>query len=208
MRRALHKQQTNQDKTMSIMFTVLIYAILVCLSIVGCSCFEWLLHKFVMHRPFLGFKYPFKAHQLIHHETFGWKADYHLQNEIDRKTIPMAWWNGPVLICIATLIPLLISYLLNWWAVCIIFGIVVTFYFIAYEYFHWCMHEPRNRWFEQTRWYKFIDNHHRIHHLKMNSNLNVVFPFADWLVGSLVLKSPIEFPQPTTKKTHSTWFEV
>ncbi len=61
------------------------------------SFFEWTLHRYVMHRPVGSFDYPFKAHAVIHHHVFKADHTYHLINPADRKTIPMAWWNGPVL---------------------------------------------------------------------------------------------------------------
>ena len=43
---------------------------------------------------------------LVHHQTFRADHTYHLINEADKETIPMAWWNGPALIatCRATLL--------------------------------------------------------------------------------------------------------
>src|ERR1043165_10088786 len=72
-------------------------------AIVYCSFFEWVLHRFVMHRPVLGFRYPFERHALIHHHVFRADHTYHLIDEKDAKTIPMAWWNGPALIGVGIL---------------------------------------------------------------------------------------------------------
>ena len=69
--------------------------------VVGCvfaSFFEWCLHRFIMHRPLGSFRYPYERHALIHHKIFKADHTYHLVNEEDKYTIPMAWWNGPVLI--------------------------------------------------------------------------------------------------------------
>src|SRR5437868_7654673 len=64
------------------------------------SFFEWALHRFFMHRPVWRFDYAFRAHALVHHQTFKADHTYHLINEPDKETIPMAWWNGPVLIVV------------------------------------------------------------------------------------------------------------
>src|SRR5216684_2348935 len=72
--------------------------------IAGCvfaSFFEWALHRFVMHKPVGSFKYPFVKHALIHHRIFKADHTYHLIDEKDKHTIPMAWWNGPVLVIMA-----------------------------------------------------------------------------------------------------------
>src|SRR5271170_5768668 len=67
------------------------------------SFFEWTLHRYLMHRPFAGWEYAFRAHAVVHHHTFKSDHTYHLINEHDKKTIPMAWWNGPVLIFLGSL---------------------------------------------------------------------------------------------------------
>ena len=67
------------------------------------SFFEWTLHRFFMHRPVGKFDYAFHAHALVHHQTFKADHTYHLIDEKDKKTIPMAWWNGPLLIVLCQL---------------------------------------------------------------------------------------------------------
>src|ERR1700691_4457247 len=67
------------------------------------SFFEWTLHRYIMHRPFWNFKYAFRAHAQVHHHTFKSDHTYHLINEHDKKTIPMAWWHGPTIIAVGML---------------------------------------------------------------------------------------------------------
>ena len=64
------------------------------------SFFEWALHRFAMHRPFFGWRYPFRAHAQVHHQKFRADKTYHLQHEQDKETIPMAWWNGPAIVAV------------------------------------------------------------------------------------------------------------
>ncbi|MBI4068494.1 hypothetical protein HY413_03755 [Candidatus Kaiserbacteria bacterium] len=71
-------------------------------GIMYASVFEWLFHRYVMHRPLGTFRYPFEAHTLMHHRVFKADHTYHVQHEEDKKKIPMAWWNGPVLIIVGT----------------------------------------------------------------------------------------------------------
>lgn len=47
------------------------------------------------------------------------------------------------------------------------------------------MHVPMNRWIERTRAFQWLNAHHFIHHRYAFRNLNVVFPLADWLLGTL-----------------------
>jgi len=39
----------------------------------------------------------------VHHHVFKADHTYHCINENDAKTIPMAWWNGPLLIAVGIL---------------------------------------------------------------------------------------------------------
>jgi sterol desaturase/sphingolipid hydroxylase (fatty acid hydroxylase superfamily) len=50
---------------------------------------------------------------------------------------------------------------------------------------HYVMHVPRDRWIERTRVFRFLNEHHRLHHKDHNTNLNVVFPLADLLFRTL-----------------------
>lgn len=159
------------------------------------SFFEWSLHKFVMHRPIGGFKYAFQAHAVVHHQVFKADDSYHLKNPKDRETIPMAWWNGPVLILMGAAPSLLVSWATGHWALLV--GGIVTFiiYYIAYEYIHWCMHLPKQRRIEKPWVFRRLNGHHLLHHRYMHKNFNVVFPLADLCLGTLMLRSKIPFPQ-------------
>lgn len=109
------------------------------------SLFEWVLHRYIMHRSFLVkfFRYPFERHTLVHHHIFKADHTYHLIHEPDKKTIPMAWWNGPVLVAIG-LLPFLISAcIFEKWGLLCGAAAACSLYFTAYEYMHWCMHLPK-----------------------------------------------------------------
>jgi hypothetical protein len=143
--------------------------------------------------------FPFTRHHIIHHGIFAGDHTYHagptqdpvtrsenLNTELEKWTIPMAWWQGFALVAIASS---------PWWIVIwivpgsnlftILFGAGITvglgIYFAIYEYFHWCMHDPQDRWFERTSIYQFMDYHHLNHHKHMGRNFNVVLPIADLL---------------------------
>jgi len=167
------------------------------LGIVYASLFEWVLHKYVMHRPIGKFDYPFRAHAVVHHQTFKADHTYHLVHEPDKKTIPMAWWNGPVLVLISQ-IPFLIPCFMigNYW---LLLGSFMAFvgYYCAYEYLHWCMHLPKARRVEMSWVFYRLNGHHLLHHRYMHKNFNVVLPLADLLTGTLLLRSSVCFTQAT-----------
>jgi hypothetical protein len=159
------------------------------------SFFEWSIHKFVMHRPVGRFRYAFHAHAVIHHQVFKADHTYHLVDPEDRKTIPMAWWNGPALIVMGSTPSAIISWQTGQWAVLI--GALVAFitYYIVYEYIHWCMHLPKARRVEKPWFFRRLNGHHLLHHRYMHKNFNVVFPFADLCMGTLIVRSKTRFAQ-------------
>jgi hypothetical protein len=164
-------------------------------AVVFASFFEWTLHRYFMHRPFGKFDYAFRAHALVHHQTFKADHTYHLINEQDKKTIPMAWWNGPVLILLGASPFIFASWAVGSWG--IICGAVIAdaCYYAAYEYMHWCMHLPKKRDIERSGIYFRLNGHHLLHHRYMHKNFNVVLPLADLCLGTLLLRSKVHFKQ-------------
>jgi hypothetical protein len=71
------------------------------------------------------------------------------------------------------------------------FMAAVILYYGLYEYLHWCMHVPRTRRFQSSRLFRWIDRHHRLHHLQPGRNLNVVLPIADFLFRTRLSRAPM-----------------
>jgi len=164
-------------------------------AVVFCSFYEWTLHRYVMHRPVGKFRYPFEAHTMVHHHVFKADETYHLINRQDAETIPMAWWNGPVLVLLGTIPFALICVAAGHWWLTLGAAITCAGYYGAYEYMHWCMHLPRKRIVERSGIFFRLNGHHLLHHRYMGKNFNVVLPLADLLLGTLLLRSPVHFRQ-------------
>lgn len=165
------------------------------LGVVFASFFEWTLHRFLMHRRIFGFHYPFERHTLIHHRIFRADDSYLLEDMEHKKTIPMAWWNGPVLIAICQFPFLVAAAVSQKWGLLAGAGISCTLYYAAYEYLHWCMHFPKARHVERSGIFFRLNGHHLLHHRYMHKNFNVVLPLADLLLGTLLLRSKVHFKQ-------------
>jgi len=167
-------------------------------GVIYCSFFEWTLHRYVMHRPVGKFVYPFRAHALVHHQTFRADDSYHLQQPSDQSTVPMAWWNAPLLMVLHVPLALLVGWLVGH-PVAIAIGALsaLAAYYATYEYIHWCMHIPRQRPIERSGIFFRLNGHHLLHHRYMGKNFNVVFPLADAVLGTLVLRSRVSFAQAT-----------
>jgi Fatty acid hydroxylase superfamily len=164
-------------------------------AVVYASFYEWALHRYVMHRPLGKFRYPFEAHTLVHHHVFRADESYHLINPKDAKTIPMAWWNGPVLVAAGTLPFVAVAWWLGHWWLLAGAALACAVYYGAYEYMHWCMHLPKKRVVERSGIFFRLNGHHLLHHRYMRKNFNVVCPLADLLLGTLLLRAPIHFKQ-------------
>ena len=164
-------------------------------GVIIASFFEWTLHRFLMHKPLGGFDYAFQAHAVVHHHTFKADHTYHLINDADKKTIPMAWWNGPVLIALCMVPGTALAYWVGSWQFAL--GSLAAFiaYYSAYEYIHWCMHLPKARRVEKSWVFYRLNGHHLLHHRYMHKNFNVVLPLADLCLGTLMPRSNIKFPQ-------------
>ena len=159
------------------------------------SFFEWTLHRYIMHRPLGKFRYPFEAHTLVHHRVFRADHTYHLIHEKDAMTIPMAWWNGPVLVIAGSLPFIAVAALTGHWWLLAGVALACAAYYGTYEYIHWCMHLPRRRNVERSGIFFRLNGHHLLHHRYMGKNFNVVLPLADLLLGTLLLRSPVHFKQ-------------
>lgn len=159
------------------------------------SLFEWTLHRYFMHRPTFNFRYPYEAHTLVHHRIFKADHTYHLIHEDDKKTIPMAWWNGPVLVALGLLPFLVFAIVSEKWGTLCGAAMACAGYYAAYEYMHWCMHLPKRRHVERSGIFFRLNGHHLLHHRYMKKNFNVVLPLADLILGTLLLRSHTHFKQ-------------
>jgi len=175
--------------------------LMILMSVAYASLSEYLLHRYVMHRPVWFLTYPFEAHAKVHHRVFKYDETYHLINEKDKWTIPMAWWNGLVLIILLSVIPAILSLAFHEWWILAIAAAIGTKYYLTYEYVHWCMHLPKQKKrlierFPVIGWIFYrLNGHHLLHHRYMNRNYNVVLPLWDLCLGTLLIRSKTPFNQ-------------
>lgn len=182
-------------------YAVVILGTVAC-GILNASLVEWLLHKFLMHRPLWILRYPFEAHAQTHHRLFRADASYHCRDKTLEHKIPMTWWNGPVIVLLGS-IPLYLSalpFVLTGLTACawIVVGVgllVSTSYYGTYEYLHWCMHLPKARQLEKSALFQRLNGHHILHHRYPSKNFNVVLPLADILFRTFLRRSKYVFAQ-------------
>lgn len=172
------------------------------MSVVQSSFFEWAFHRFWLHRPWLP-KGCFTSHTLVHHQLCKFDDTFHAVDEEQHEALSFKWWGGPVLIAIN-----LLPWSLSAWglaalgvrfpyvAFLVSFGLTVALYYVGYEGLHYLMHKPSIPWLERSWYFRFIERHHRIHHFKMDRNLNVLLPIADFVLGTLVTEMPAPAATP------------
>ena len=159
------------------------------------SLFEWAFHRYWLHRPWLP-KECFTSHTLVHHQLCKFDDTFHVAEEEQEEALTFAWWGGPVLIAINVIPWLLLAWALTAAGIMRFAFLlpacaagVFLLYYIGYEGLHYLMHKPTFPWIERSRYFKFLERHHRIHHFQMDRNLNVLVPVADFLLGSLVTEA-------------------
>lgn len=170
-------------------------------SVVQSSFFEWAFHRYWLHRPWLP-KECFTQHTLIHHQLCKFDDTFQVVEEEQHEALHFQWWGGPLLIMIIAAPWVLLALALNgagvqlpYAAFLITFFAGTTLYYVGYEGLHYLMHKPMIPFIERTGAFRFLERHHRIHHVRMNRNLNVLLPLADLVLGTLVTELE---PHPVT----------
>ena len=184
------------------MFLLAMILVSILVAVVHASFFEWIFHRYWLHRPWLP-KDVFTAHTLVHHQLCKFEDTFHVTEEEQHEALTFQWWGGPLLIVLN---------MLPWAAllwglgaagvalpkVAMLITASVTFglYYVGYEGFHYLMHKPSIPVVERAAFFQFLKRHHRIHHVHMDRNLNVFLPIADFLLGTLVLETAMPAVTP------------
>lgn len=159
-------------------------------TIVWASFGEWLIHRFVMHQRRRLLPYPYELHALSHHVIFDGKETY-VAERADPRTAHVTFDPKDYMIILAAHAPLLLAFeLLTGIAFAApVAAIAVLGCTGAFDVMHWKYHVPGDTWFQRTRLFRFLKEHHRIHHLRQDRNFNVFsLPLADWCLGTLMTK--------------------
>lgn len=156
--------------------------------LVYASFFEWLIHRNFMHQRRFPFYDACRGH-LAHHSIYRWDDTYQKEEPGRPNDVMMRWYALPSLLLMHLPLFALVERLTgipSFW------GGVVGFalYAAGYEYTHYLMHIPRGHVIERSGWYRFMREHHRLHHRYMRRNLNVFLPIADVCLGTLVTMDP------------------
>lgn len=170
------------------------------------SPLEWIVHRYVYHRIILPFLSPiYDIHHKGHHYFFFPTSRYVTSGpprrlpimQSDIKQIHTVGWKNALtrlahflfymsigffmILIPAWLLTHHVSFLIG----SIVSSIVISNLFVTV---HDTIHRPgSHRLIEIQPWFKFLDNHHYIHHVDTEANVNFLLPLADWLYGTLRL---------------------
>ena len=168
------------------------------------SPLEWLVHRYVYHRALVpGLRSIYEIHHRVHHYVFfpTWRyvtsgpprripvfAKDHDRAEATgpgNTAIHLAHWTFYMLIAAGLI-----------WVPCALLGgglpllaglvlasVVVCELMISV---HDTIHRPGTYpLIERRSWFRFLDEHHYIHHVDTEANVNFLLPLSDWLFGTL-----------------------
>jgi hypothetical protein len=156
------------------------------------SFIEWAAHKFILHSNAI-LKFAYQLHDVQHHNYFKGDETYCL----DKNDKENAWKLDHVefvprdyvmFMAVTTPLWVLAEFLAG---VPVIIGgcAAVLFSLQLFNSMHYRYHVPSDTWFQGTWFFRYLKEHHRIHHQQTNRNLNVAFfPIADFFLGTLVKK--------------------
>jgi hypothetical protein len=149
------------------------------------NIFEWFLHIRIMHRPHHLFMGIYKRHTLAHHQFFTHDEPFH----DDTRDYRIVFFPPYALIAFLVMASAGGAVLAALWSanaglllVCTAAGM-----YMNYEFFHWCCHVRDDRVLRHIPFVNTIRRHHIAHHdtsIMMTRNMNLTYPFADWLFGT------------------------
>jgi hypothetical protein len=149
------------------------------------SFIEHQVHAQLMHkRNFLsnrdkGFERVFKAHAIEHHGHYSAMFSDEPVAPGEDKEIRLNVHKAPIKTLPFTLVIALVS-----WQWALVFVAMVLVHHWVWNKIHLEMHKPEGRVFSTWGPYLFLARHHYLHHVHPNKNFNVVFPFADYVLGT------------------------
>lgn len=153
------------------------------------SFFEWYWHKLWMHTPRFP-KEAFHGHTVVHHGIYKGDESFFLPASEHPEHILLKPYALPgIVIAHLPIMYLIDRYLVHHTFVGALVATVL--YFVVYEYSHWNMHVPRDKFVERFGWFQFLRRHHKLHHRYYQKNFCVLFPLADLCLGTLITEESL-----------------
>jgi hypothetical protein len=172
-----------------IILEILIWFALSCILM---SFIEHQVHSQLMHKRSLErFKKTFEAHAITHHrDHYGTVFVDEPVAPGEDKEIRLTVRKAPIKAIPFALVISLVSI-----PGAIVFVFTATLHHWIWNKIHLEMHKPEQRLFSQWPAYKMLACYHYLHHKHPNKNFNVVFPFADFILGTHVRANETELSE-------------
>jgi hypothetical protein len=148
------------------------------------SFVEWGAHRFFLHSPKI-VRFAYDLHDRTHHVLFGADETYHAQNPEMESHITFVFRDYILFLLVTTPLWIGAELLIN--RPVLIGGVLATLTGLQlFNSLHLRYHLPSDTWFQRTWFFKFLKEHHRLHHGDTATNFNVAFiPIADFCLGTL-----------------------
>ncbi len=150
------------------------------------NAFEWLAHKYVLHRIFWPFGVIYERHTPDHHAVY-MTNDMTIRSTLEFRLvlIPAAGVLGIVLTVapLAIVLAKLLSANCGW-----LFLVTASLYMVGYEVSHLAYHLAPESFIGRLRLVRVLREHHAQHHdprLMREWNFNVTIPVFDWVCGTI-----------------------
>ena len=155
------------------------YLFFILFSLVVISFVEYCSHRWIMHSKKFS-RTIFEQHSILHHGRY--YRNFKDETDIAAKHI------GVELSPFFTL-----GVMMPVWGILLFFslpcGFILIFMSFLYGLLWTCvhleMHEPKNRWFSHTSYFKYIREYHKLHHKYPYKNFNTLLPLGfDYIFGT------------------------
>ncbi len=184
----------------------LVALLAVVVAVVQGSFIEWTFHRYWLHRPRAP-KSSFTSHTLVHHRLCAFDDTFVAVEAEQEESMTFKWWGGPLLVAInaapwavGTWVALALGFTFPWIPFLAGFTAAFAVYYAGYEGLHYLMHKPQGSFLERNGAFRFLERHHRIHHKRMDRNLNVFFPLADFVLGTRLAEMPAQVDTPPSAR--------
>jgi hypothetical protein len=136
-----------------------------------------------MHVPRVP-KEAFRGHTIVHHGLYKGDDSYFVAEDQHPEHILLKPYALPAIVLAHLPLMILVEkYLIHHTLIGSLTATIL--YFVVYEYMHWNMHVPRHHFVERFGWFRYLRQHHKLHHRYYMKNFCVLFPLADLCFGTL-----------------------
>lgn len=142
--------------------------------------FEWLAHRYVLHKPQPGLKELYQKHEPMHHALYSTDRMF-LESWRELYLILMPPYAIFLVVILVSPLFILLGLTLTW-ATAGVMLITCLLFFLLYEWTHLLYHLPSSWRITQFPWLKKLGQLHRKHHDPKNMrkyNFNVTIPVFD-----------------------------